>query len=320
MDRLKHKVALVFGAGPNLGGTIAHFMAREGAKVAVTDKNPAQAEATCAFLASRGYVATAITGDASEETDISRSVDEAVGRFGGLDIMVNLAAIAGGKSIDEVTLEDWNRQIKGSLTAGMLTTKYALRAMAKLGRRGSLVHILSTGAHYGHPGRPGYTAVKAGLLNMARTAAMEVAHLGIRVNTITPIGMEHNLWTSRKKSGDDARTRNIATLDEVLERNRRDTPDPANPESRFKYSREDVLKAIPLGRFPRASDIAWAAVFLGSDESEFITGADIPVDGGVRARYPVWTPGDGADLTLETYMRQLKITEYGEPVRDFLEP
>jgi hypothetical protein len=77
---------------------------------------------------------------------------------------------------------------------------------------------------------------------------------------------------------------------------------------------------IPLGRLPRASDIAWAVVFLASDESSFMTGIDIPVDGGIRAKYPMWRPGDFTGLDEEAYLEGLKITEYGEPVRDFKKP
>ena len=295
MDRLAGKVALVFGAGPNIGGTIAHFMAREGAAVAVMDSDAAQAERTRSFLAGRGHQAFAVTGNASQEEEISRAVDATVAHFGGLDIAVNLAAVMREHPLDELTLDDWNLQIAESLTPGMLTTKYAARAMTKLGSRGSIIHGLSTGAHYGHAGRPGYTAVKAGLLNMARTAAMEVAHLGIRVNTITPIGMENNIWDESLRSF-------------------------GIPKSRYTYTIEDVLQSIPLGRLPRASDIAWAAVFLASEESSFITATDIAVDGGTRYKYPIWRPGNFSGITLAEYKKTLKITEYGEPVRDYDEP
>ena len=84
------------------------------------------------------------------------------------------------------------------------------------------------------------------------------------------------------------------------------------PNARSFYSRDDYLKMIPLERFPRASDLAWAAVFLASDESSFITGADIPVDGGLRFKYPTWRPGDHTGVNIADYARSISLTEYGE--------
>ena len=291
MGRLINKVALVYGAGPNFGGTIAHFMAREGAKVAVLDIKAENAAATRDFLVSRGYESLAITGDASDDSDIRRSVDATVEHFGRLDVAVNIAGMLRIRPLDELTVPEWNETIRETLTPGMLITKYVLEAMTKLGTRGSLIHLLSSHAHWGQPNRPAYSAVKAGLLNMARAAAMEVAHLGIRVNTITPIGMEHNLWKIGLSNA---------------------------PRTRYSFDYNDVLKTIPLGRLPRTTDIAWTVVFLASEESSFITGADIPVDGGVRAKYPMWRPGEFTGANVESYLETVQVTEYGEPVRDFL--
>ena len=92
------------------------------------------------------------------------------------------------------------------------------------------------------------------------------------------------------------------------------TPDFVRPKRRSFYSRDDFLKAIPLERFPRASDLAWAALFLASDESEFITGVDIPVDGGLRHKYPVWRPGDYTGVNIDDYADDVRITRYGEPM------
>ena len=97
----------------------------------------------------------------------------------------------------------------------------------------------------------------------------------------------------------------------------KDELDPAfvAPHRRSFYSRDEYLKMIPLERFPRASDLAWAAVFLASDESAFLTGIDIPVDGGLRFKYPAWIPGTFTGVNMEAYTSDLQITEYGEPVR-----
>ena len=122
---------------------------------------------------------------------------------------------------------------------------------------------------------------------------MDLAHDRIRVNTITPCAMEHQLWTKMSE--------------EVFNR------EFVRPNRRSFYSRDDYLKMIPLERFPRASDLAWAAVFLATDESSFLTGVDIPVDGGLRFKYPTWRPGDFTGANIEDYAREIERTRYGEP-------
>jgi enoyl-[acyl-carrier-protein] reductase (NADH) len=121
---------------------------------------------------------------------------------------------------------------------------------------------------------------------------MDLAHAGIRVNTITPCAMEHQLWTNMK--------------DEIFD------PNFQRPHRRSFYSRDDYLKMIPLERFPRASDLGWAAVFLASDESSFLTGVDIPVDGGLRFKYPTWRPGDYTGVNIADYAKSINLTRYGE--------
>jgi NAD(P)-dependent dehydrogenase (short-subunit alcohol dehydrogenase family) len=292
--RLNGKVAIVFGAGPNIGGTIAHFLAREGAQVAISDLDPAVAEATAAFIRERGFVAGALHGDAVREDDVARIVAQTVARYGRLDCIVNMAGKIHWSPVVDMDLAAWTETLTSYPTAGMLTTKHAARAMIAAGAGGSIIHLLSTAAHFGEAAGAAYTAAKAALLNLARSAAMDLAHDGIRVNTITPCAMEHQLWT---KMADEF------------------APGYTPPKRRSFYSRDDYLKAIPLERFPRASDLAWAAVFLASDESSFITGADIPVDGGLRFKYPAWTPGDSTGVNIEDYAARTAITEYGEPVR-----
>jgi len=117
-------------------------------------------------------------------------------------------------------------------------------------------------------------------------AAMDLAHHGIRVNTITPYFMEHNL-------------------------HRFGTP--STFRGRYTATAEDFLKSVPMGRFPRASDLAYAAIFLASDEASFITGIDIPVDGGVRAKYPPWMPGEYTGANITDYIRDNPPQRYGEP-------
>jgi NAD(P)-dependent dehydrogenase (short-subunit alcohol dehydrogenase family) len=292
MKRLDGKVAVVFGAGPNIGGTIAHFFAREGALVTVSDLNPEAARETTAFLTSRGLDAIALAGNAVAEPDVERVVSETVRARGGLDIIVNMAGKVHWSSVLDMDLHDWNEAVLSFPTAGMLTTKHAAKAMIAAGRGGSIIHLLSTAAHFGEAAGAAYTASKAALLNLARSSAMDLAHARIRVNTITPCAMEHQLWTNMRE--------------EIFD------PNYEMPQRRSFYSRDDYLKMIPLERFPRASDLAWAAVFLASDEAGFITGADLPVDGGLRFKYPTWRPGDHSGVNIRDYAAGISLTEYGE--------
>jgi NAD(P)-dependent dehydrogenase (short-subunit alcohol dehydrogenase family) len=300
MNRLDGKVAIVFGAGPNIGGTIAHFLAREGARVAVADIDGQAAAGTAAFLGARGYEAVGLTGDAIREDDVARIVADTVGRYGRLDCIVNMAGKVHWSSVLDMRLADWNEAVLSFPTAGLITTKHAAKAMIAAGTPGSVIHLLSTAAHFGQPAGAAYCAAKAALLNLARCAAMDLAHHQIRVNTITPCAMEHQLWTHMREE--------IADEKFVL---RPDRP---------HYSRDDFLKSIPLERFPRASDLAWAAVFLASDESSFLTGIDIPVDGGLRFKYPAWRPGDQTGVNIGDYVRSIRRTEYGEDRGKLNEP
>ena len=291
MDRLKDKVAIVYGGGPNMGGTFAHFMAREGAKVVVTDKKKESADEVVEFLKSRNYEGHAIQGDAVEEEDVIRIVAETVQKYGKVDTIVNSAGQIHWSPIVNMELEGWRTCLYSYPTAAMLTTKHAARSMIEKGIKGSIIHILATAAFTGEASGGAYTAAKAACLNLARSAAMDLAHEGIRVNTITPCGMEHMLWTK--------------TMEEM-------DPNYVHPKTRSYYSRDDYIKMIPLERFPRASDLAWAAVFLASDESSFCTAIDIPVDGGLRYKYPVWRPGEYTGVNIRDYAKSIRRTRYGE--------
>lgn len=296
MDRLSHKTAIVFGAGPNIGGTIAHFLAREGARTVVCDIDESAAAETVAFLEAKGLTASELQGDAADEDHVARAVSETTALYGAPDIIVNMAGKIHWSSVVDMELEGWLSCLTSFPTAAMLTTKHAAKAMIAAGKGGSIIHLLSTAAHFGEASGAAYTAAKAAVLNFSRSAAMDLAHDGIRVNTISPCAMEHNLWSKMKE--------------EIFD------PDFKRPDRRSFYSRDDYLKMIPLERFPRASDLAWAAVFLASDESSFMTGADIPVDGGLRHKYPTWIPGDSTGVNIKDYASAIKRTRYGEETDD----
>jgi NAD(P)-dependent dehydrogenase (short-subunit alcohol dehydrogenase family) len=292
MDRLKGKAALVYGAGPNIGGTIAYFLAREGAEVLVVDVDEAAAKATSTFIGEKGFRCEPWCGDATIESDVIGATDRIVELFGKVDIVVNMAGSIYWASVLNMDLAQWSKAIQSFPTAGMMTTKYAARKMVEKKTPGSIIHILSTAAHFGQPEAAAYATAKAGLLNLARSAAMDLARYGVRVNTVTPSSTEHQLWTVMK--------------DEVTAgRFERQGGKP-------QYSRDDYLKNLPLGRFPQAADMAWACVFLASEEARSITGADIPVDCGLRHKYPTWRPGDWTGVNIDDYVKGLRRTEYGE--------
>jgi NAD(P)-dependent dehydrogenase (short-subunit alcohol dehydrogenase family) len=301
MERLKDKVAIVFGAGPNIGGTIAHFLAREGARVCVTDVKEEAARETVEFIQARGGEAIGMVGDARNDSDVKRIVSQTVEKFGRLDVVVNMAGRVHWSDVLSMKLDDWHDAVGSFATAGLLTTQHGAKAMIDCGVRGSIIHLLSTAAHFGEADGAAYCAAKAALLNFARSAAMDLAHLGIRVNTVTPCSMEHQLWTTMR--------------DEMFDRNWK------QPERRGFYSRQEYLDQLPLRRFPRASDMAWATVFLASDESCCMTGADLPVDAGLRFKYPTWIPGKHDPIDIRDYARATKVTRYGEEqekLTDFL--
>jgi NAD(P)-dependent dehydrogenase (short-subunit alcohol dehydrogenase family) len=291
VERLHGKVVLIFGAGPNIGGTTAHFMAREGARIAVTSSRIETATETVDFLRERGYEAIAIGGEAGREEDVSRAVATTVERYGRVDIMVYVAGRQYRQEIMDFDLTEWNREIEGYLTGAMLATKYTARAMVAKPNSGSIIYILSDAAHQGEPGNSCYCAAKAGLLNFSRAAAMEFARYGIRVNSVSPTFMEQNYWMFPS-----------AFL---------------NPErGPYNLNADDFLQGIPLARMCTAADVANACVFLASDESSYITAADIPLDGGARAKYWPWTPAKWTGINSEQYVKGIKKVRYGEPVED----
>jgi NAD(P)-dependent dehydrogenase (short-subunit alcohol dehydrogenase family) len=289
MGRLEGKVALFMGgANPTISGTTAHFMAREGARVAVSDIVPGEAEETAEFLRGRGYEAIAFPGDATSEDDVQSIVQRCVDHYGPIDILFNSAGYHYRAGIMEVDLAKWNEQFARNLTAAMLTTKHVARVMVGNQTKGAIIHISSDAGHQGQPGSTGYSAVKAGILNFARAAAMELAAHGIRVNTISPTANEHNYFRVRAPGS---------------------PPFDFNPAWRVKF-----IEGIPLQRLCRADDVANAAVFLASDEASFITAVDLPVDGGAMRKYWPWTPADYTGLNIEDYLQTTGPRKWGEEV------
>ena len=287
MGLLDGKVAIVFGASANNGGTAAHFMAREGAKIIAVDLVPEATNETVDFLRSRGHDAIGFTGDGANSEFVKSAVEEGAKHFGHIDVSLNMVGRQYRWPVWEINEFDWKRQIDGFLTGGMLVTKHVSKHMIEAGIKGSIIHICSDAALQGEPGNSGYSAAKGGLLNFVRAAAMDLAYYGIRVNSISPTYIEHNMWRFGGVGGG---------------------------RSRLRVTANDFLQGIPLGRFCRASDLANTVVFLASEMSSFLTAVDIPLDGGAGRKYWAWTPGLATGLTAEEYYKDTPRTRFGEVI------
>jgi NAD(P)-dependent dehydrogenase (short-subunit alcohol dehydrogenase family) len=134
-------------------------MAREGARIVANDIMPEVAQETTAWLRARGYDAVAVPGDASQKDEAEAIVRQGLECFGHIDTVVNLAGRQFRWPVTEINLYDWNRQLEGFMTGGMLTTKYSARAMIETGHKGCIIHVISSAGHYGEGGNSGYSAI-----------------------------------------------------------------------------------------------------------------------------------------------------------------
>jgi NAD(P)-dependent dehydrogenase (short-subunit alcohol dehydrogenase family) len=244
--KLENRVAIVTGAGRNIGEAISHVYADEGARVAVVDLDPRTANAVAeAINKAHPDHAVALVADVSKGDDVRRLVNQVVERWGGVDILVNNVAITDRKTILELEEDEWDRVITVCLKSQFLCTKYAAQQMVQQGRGGRIICISSTSGHGGRKDATAYTAAKAGILNLTRTLAIQLSPYNIRVNSITPNRIGSPVGEAE---------------------------DPADREVRNLVHRRGV---------PR--DIAMACLYLASSDGDFVTGADLLVDGGALA-------------------------------------
>jgi glucose 1-dehydrogenase len=248
--RLQDKVALVTGANSGIGKGIALRFAAEGAHVAVNylPGGTRQADAE-AIVAQFGTAGIAVGGDVSKREDVERMVAEIVAKFGRLDIAVNNAGIEIKKPFLDVTDDEWNRVIAVNLYGSFLVSQAAARQMVKQGQGGKLVNISSVHEDIPFPQYTAYCASKGGMRMMMRNLAMELAPYKINVNNIAPGAIE----TEMARFAHDQATR-----------------------AAYNY-------LIPMTRYGTPEEIADAAIFLCSDESRYVQGHTLNVDGGFRA-------------------------------------
>ncbi len=244
--RLEGKVALITGAARGIGAAIAQAMAREGARVVISDRDGAEATKTAQAI---GLSAVVIDADVAEPAQIDVLFEKAVAQLGRVDILVNNAGIGVPRLLIDVTLEEWERIIRINLTGAMLCSqRFAWHAIAR-GGGGSIVNIVSLSGQKGGVGRSAYGASKAGLEVLNKIMAVEFADHGITVNAIAPGPI-------------------------------------ATETGKAMHTRETVEayhRLIPQRRYGEPADIGAAAVFLASPEAGYITGHTLNVDGGFLA-------------------------------------
>jgi NAD(P)-dependent dehydrogenase (short-subunit alcohol dehydrogenase family) len=238
-------VAIVTGAGRNIGEAISKTFAAEGAKVAVVDLDKARGEKVAAEICKSGAEAAAFVADASAESDVAAVVEAVVSRWGHIDILVNNAAISDNKNILDITKAQWDAVLAVTLTGPFLMSQHVARQMVAQGSGGRIVNVGSTSGFSGRSRAIAYSAAKGGVANLTRAMAVQLAPYGIRVNGVVP-----------NKIGSPVG---------------KDEFDPTRPVVNLRGR-----PGVPL-------DMARAVLFLVSEDSDFIAGTMLYVDGGVSA-------------------------------------
>jgi NAD(P)-dependent dehydrogenase (short-subunit alcohol dehydrogenase family) len=243
--KLKDQVAIVTGAGRNIGEDVSKMLAREGAKIAVVDMDKARGDKVAAEIVAAGGEARGFVADVSSEADIAKLVKDTVAAFGKIDILINNAAISDNKTILEISKEQWDKVLAVTLTGPFLMSQHAARQMVAQGNGGKIVNVGSTSGFFGRSRAVAYAAAKGGVANLTRAMAVQLAPHNIRVNGVVP-----------NKIGSPVG---------------KDEFDPSRPVVNLRNR-----PGVPL-------DMAKAILFLVSDDSDFIVGDMLFVDGGVSA-------------------------------------
>jgi 3(or 17)beta-hydroxysteroid dehydrogenase len=254
MGRVQDKVAIVTGGAGGLGRAEALLLAKEGAKVVITDLDQAAIETVAADIVGLGGKALATKHDVTSESEWGSVIERTLKEFGRLDVLVNNAGVIIYKTIEDTSLAEWQWLMRVNLDGVFLGTKVAIAAMRRTGG-GSIINIASVAGLIGNPDASAYHASKGGVRSFSRAAAIECSKAGygynIRVNSIYPGVIE-------TKMADDLK------LD----------------ESKYRTA----LSWHAMGHFGEPQDVAYGVLYLASDESKFLTGSELVIDGGWTAR------------------------------------
>ena len=249
--RLDNKVALISGGARGIGASIAGIFAGEGAKVVIGDVLEEEGRRTAAAITESGGECLYIRLDVTSEADWERAVDEAVTRFGKLDILVNNAGVSARGTVEETSEADWTRTMDINVKGPFLGTKQAIPVM-KAGGGGSIINMSSGAGISPQPGTSGaYAASKGAVRIFSKSTAVQYAQDNIRCNSVHPGPIETDMLLATR-------------------------PDPS--------ALEQMMDRVPLGRFGRPEEIAYGVLYLASDESSFVTGSELIIDGGRTAQ------------------------------------
>lgn len=259
MGRLDGKVSIITGAGSGIGEATAKLFSKEGAKVVVADIDPVKGQRVVKEIKDAGGDAIFIEADVSKVSDMEKMVKTTVETYGKLNILYNHAGIPGPKGVEDVTEEEWEQCIKANVLGSFFATKFATPEMRKAGG-GSVLFTASTAGIVGSRFSPTYSSAKGALVLLTKSLALRLAKDNIRVNCICPSLADTPMGPDfvRAKPDED-----LTTTETNIER--------------------FLATAVPMGRLVKPQEVAYAALFLASDESSFITGIFLPVDGGTTA-------------------------------------